>query len=103
MVIEQLDTITLVQGDCMEFMAEMPDFKFDLAIVDPPYGIDAGSYKRGGTKVGNQLATCKEYHTGDWDKLPPHTHILLNCRELAKIKLFGEVTISLMTYTTPIA
>lgn len=40
---EQLGTITLVQGDCMEFMAEMPDFSFDLTIIekDPIYYHDA--------------------------------------------------------------
>ena len=26
--------------DCMEFMAQFPDKFFDLAVVDPPYGID---------------------------------------------------------------
>ena len=25
--------------DCMEYMRTMPDKFFDLAIVDPPYGI----------------------------------------------------------------
>ena len=30
--------------DCMELMKEFPDNFFDLAIVDPPYGI---SYARG--------------------------------------------------------
>ena len=25
--------------DCMEYMATLPDKAFDLAIVDPPYGI----------------------------------------------------------------
>ncbi|MBR5118881.1 MAG: site-specific DNA-methyltransferase [Muribaculaceae bacterium] len=78
MIIEHLDKITLVNGDCLEFMQGEPDLSYDLAIVDPPYGIDAGSYKRGGTKEGNQLATCKEYHTGDWDKLPPPTRLF--CR-----------------------
>lgn len=71
MTIEQLGTITLVQGDCMEFMAEMPDFSFDLAIVDPPYGIDAGNYKGGGEFWGGFQAPRKKYHLGDWDKLPP--------------------------------
>ena len=27
--------------DCMEGMKQIPDKYFDLAIVDPPYGIDA--------------------------------------------------------------
>jgi site-specific DNA-methyltransferase (adenine-specific) len=32
--------IKLLQADCMTVMAEYPDKYFDLAIVDPPYGID---------------------------------------------------------------
>lgn len=27
--------------DCMEYMKGIPDKFFDLAVVDPPYGIDA--------------------------------------------------------------
>jgi site-specific DNA-methyltransferase (adenine-specific) len=30
---------TLYHGDCMELMASLDDKSFDLAIVDPPYGI----------------------------------------------------------------
>lgn len=33
--------ITLYNADCMDIMREMPDKAFDLAIVDPPYGIGA--------------------------------------------------------------
>ena len=32
-----------INGDCMEYMREMPDNAFDLAIVDPPYGIGISS------------------------------------------------------------
>ena len=31
--------IELLNTDCMEYMATQPDNAFDLAIVDPPYGI----------------------------------------------------------------
>ena len=31
--------IELLHCDCMEYMANQPDNSFDLAIVDPPYGI----------------------------------------------------------------
>jgi len=31
--------IELLHIDCMEYMATLPDKTFDLAIVDPPYGI----------------------------------------------------------------
>lgn len=36
----QLGNITAIHGDCMEYMKSLPDKSFDLAIVDPPYGID---------------------------------------------------------------
>jgi len=35
--------ITLLNVDCMEYMATLPDKAFDLAIVDPPYGIGISS------------------------------------------------------------
>ena len=40
-LIAELDTmIELLNCDCMEYMATVPDKYFDLAIVDPPYGMD---------------------------------------------------------------
>lgn len=35
----KLGNITAIHGDCMEYMRELPDNAFELAIVDPPYGI----------------------------------------------------------------
>jgi site-specific DNA-methyltransferase (adenine-specific) len=32
--------IELLHIDCMEYMRSLPDKAFDLAIVDPPYGIN---------------------------------------------------------------
>lgn len=40
MKIEKCGNITLINGDCMEFMQSQSDKSFDLAIVDPPYGIN---------------------------------------------------------------
>lgn len=37
MQIEQQGLITTILGDCMDYMATLPDKVFDLAIVDPPY------------------------------------------------------------------
>ena len=53
--------------DCMELMAEFPDNHFDLAVVDPPYGIGASDYKRGGSQYGNSKAKCRNYAAKDWD------------------------------------
>lgn len=35
----KIGTATLIHGDCEEFMKDLPDKSFDLAVVDPPYGI----------------------------------------------------------------
>jgi len=35
--------ITYTNEDCMELMKRYPDKHFDLAIVDPPYGIGIGT------------------------------------------------------------
>jgi site-specific DNA-methyltransferase (adenine-specific) len=34
------DKITLYNADCMEVMREYPDGYFDLAVVDPDYGLN---------------------------------------------------------------
>lgn len=47
--------------DCMQGMAQFPDNYFDLAIVDPPYGIDI-------TKSGR----LQKYNSGsEWDSNVP--------------------------------
>lgn len=33
--------------DCLEFMQSVPDKFYDLAIVDPPYGIDRNNMNMG--------------------------------------------------------
>lgn len=38
---------TLFNMDCMEFLRAQPAKSFDLAIVDPPYGISIGKNKSG--------------------------------------------------------
>lgn len=54
--------IELHNTDCMEYMRTLPDKAFELAIVDPPYGID--KQLRGGINFG------KEYKKKGWDEAP---------------------------------
>ena len=54
--------------DCMDGMKEFPDKYFDLAIVDPPYGI--GAYSNG-TMGSGVLAKTSHYEPTTWDKHPP--------------------------------
>lgn len=39
-MMEVIKNITLYNADCMEVMRSFKDKEYDLAIVDPPYGID---------------------------------------------------------------
>jgi len=55
------------QADCMQFMAEFPDKFFDLAIVDPPYGLDK---KLLGGETGMMKNCFKELVSKEWDKKP---------------------------------
>ena len=41
--------LTITNEDCMNLMARYPDKHFDLAIVDPPYGIGEGDGHRNNT------------------------------------------------------
>ena len=68
-LIAELDTmIELLNCDCMEYMATVPDKYFDLAIVDPPYGDFNGTIERTGgnwSKKHQRDGTIKE-----WDFAP---------------------------------
>ena len=44
---EQFGNIILYNADCMEIMKTFPDKGFDLAIVDPPYGINVTKMSMG--------------------------------------------------------
>ncbi len=67
---DKIGNITLYNADCMEVMKKFKDKEFDLAIVDPPYGIDMAQelFKRGQTCKKNGY---KEHLNKDWDKQVP--------------------------------
>ncbi len=62
--------IKLINRDCLLAMAEMKDKSFDLAIVDPPYGIG-----RAGHALSLSVATKKQWHKfyedKQWDNTIP--------------------------------
>lgn len=53
--------IELLNVDCMEYMATCKDKQFDLAIVDPPYGIDINM------NMGRRAGKRKMHDVKDWD------------------------------------
>ena len=62
-------SLTITNEDNMELMARYPDKYFDLAIVDPPYGIGFSDYERGGSGIKTQKRHTKNGKK-QWD-----THI----------------------------
>jgi site-specific DNA-methyltransferase (adenine-specific) len=63
--------ITLINIDCLEYMAGLPDKAFELAIVDPPYGIGADKEKYTPENSTWTNKTKKGYVTKHWDKAVP--------------------------------
>ena len=62
------DKITITNEDCMELMARYPDKYFDLAIVDPPYGINADVKNSTDKKQSKKSASkSKKYGEQKWD------------------------------------
>jgi site-specific DNA-methyltransferase (adenine-specific) len=57
------DDLDLRNCDCMELMAEYPDNWFDLAIVDPPYGINVNVSM--GRRKGDKKSDYHKFAGGD--------------------------------------
>lgn len=66
------DKIQFYNRDCMEAMAEMPDKAFDLAIVDPPYGIKRDKGFEGFEGFGGfGKPIARKQYKGEWDDKRP--------------------------------
>lgn len=57
---------TLYNMDCMEYMRGLPDWAFDLAIVDPPYGLPKTS-TNGAGKLAHRVLNQDKM---EWDIAP---------------------------------
>jgi site-specific DNA-methyltransferase (adenine-specific) len=68
-------------ADCMAVMRETPDNSYDLAIVDPPYGI--GEHGKGNSrhKGGQEFTIFEPKH---WDKEPPGAEYFAELRRVSK-------------------
>ena len=64
--------IDLRHVDCMEYLATCEDNAFELAIVDPPYGIDVAKMNMGMGKGARwSKAKNRKWKSKDWDAQPP--------------------------------
>lgn len=70
--------------DCMEGMAQFPDKYFELAIVDPPYGIGANKMTLGNGK--NRIFRGN----ADWDKNAPGEEYFIELERVSRNQIiFG--------------
>jgi len=65
----------------MDLMARYEDNYFDLAIVDPPYGIDVTNQSQG---KGGGVAKKIEYKKTDWDKVAPNQTYFKELKRVSK-------------------
>ena len=76
-----LELNRLYNMDCMEGMKQFPDKYFELAIVDPPYGIDV---IKSDTVGGNNLGKAKVYGAKKWDEQPPNEQYFKELQRVSK-------------------
>ena len=76
-----IDEFTFYNADNLEIMAQYPDKYFDLAIIDPPYGIDINNQSQG---KGGGVAKKIDYAKKDWDKNAPNTEYFKELMRISK-------------------
>lgn len=65
------DKITLYNADCLDILRSLSDNSFELAIVDPPYGLDFGKFNRTNKNANGNRVKADKYIQSDWDKEIP--------------------------------
>ncbi len=81
----RLPFLSLYHADCMEIMKQYPDKYFDLAIVDPPYGIGADGTQGFATKKTKGFTfDKKEYTKKNWDSEIPTDEYFFELQRVSK-------------------
>jgi site-specific DNA-methyltransferase (adenine-specific) len=107
--------VNILQGDCMNLMRSKPDKFYDLAIVDPPYGIGAdikNSKKELKSKKSSSISS--DYGGQIWDEKIPTKQYFTELKRVSKKQIiwganyFGLIggmlywhkNVSMPTYST---
>ena len=83
--------IELHNVDCLPFIQNCKDNEFDLAIVDPPYGIDVGNDDRQGKKFKASATKRKDYGKKDWDTYTPTKEYFLELKRVSRHQIIWGV------------
>ena len=70
------DFLSLHHCDCMDLMKQYPDKYFDLALVDPPYGLGSKLAHAGNGKNAQSKFT-DDFKLKNWDnQIPPYEYFI---------------------------
>jgi len=87
MILSESPRIELIHGDCMDCMKSLEDKAFELAIVDPPYGIGADN-KNNGKHSDRHEKTSKAkintYKKTNWDNATPNDEYFKELKRISK-------------------
>jgi site-specific DNA-methyltransferase (adenine-specific) len=79
------DKIQITNEDNMQLMARYPDNYFDLAIVDPPYGINLANMNMGlGNSPKASKAKNRKWKAKDWDNSIPNDNYFIELKRISK-------------------
>ena len=70
--------------DCLKAMKEMQDNEFDLAIVDPPYGIGFGEFNRTNKASNGERYKSNKYKNSNWDDSIPTDEYFKELKRISK-------------------
>nr|DAP86335.1 MAG TPA: adenine-specific methyltransferase [Caudoviricetes sp.] len=74
----------IIQGDCLEYMRQLPDKSIDLIVTDPPYGKKADKGTNGFGQAKNRR------YAGGWDNKRPEKEVFDEMRRISKnMVIFG--------------
>jgi site-specific DNA-methyltransferase (adenine-specific) len=73
----------ITNEDNMELMARYPDNYFDLAIVDPPYGLGTKTTD-GGSKKNSQTKFMNDIRRSNWDNSIPNEKYFNELKRVSK-------------------
>ncbi|HEG43363.1 MAG TPA: hypothetical protein ENH94_04865 [Phycisphaerales bacterium] len=71
---------TIICGDCLPIMRDMPDDSVDLVLTDPPYGIG----EDGGRFRGRKGDGIRVLPKGNWDNEPPPKEVFDEIQRVSK-------------------
>ena len=77
-----INNLKIHNADCMEIMKDYPDDYFDLAVVDPPYGL--------GMSKTEQIGTSKKHKIKNWDNAIPDKQYFYELKRISEKQIiFG--------------